>query len=124
MGNRTYSDEALIAAVAAARSWRGVLRELGLAATSAAAARSVKGHASRLGLDSSHFTGQRRWTEVDLASAVAESTSWSHVARRLGLSGGSTNALLKGHAVRLGLDSSHFGTSPVAARGRRRASQT
>jgi hypothetical protein len=113
MGNRTYSDEALVAAVAAARSWRGVLRELGLAATSSAAARSVQRHAARLELDSSHFTGRRRWTEGELASAVADSASWSEVARLLGLSGGSTSALLKGHAARLGLDSSHFDAMPV-----------
>jgi hypothetical protein len=115
MGNRTYSDEALIAAVATARSWRGVLRELGLLATSAAAARSVRRNAARLGLDSSHFTGRRRWTEQALADAVAASTSWSAVAKRLGLSGGSSTSLLKGHALRLGLDASHFGTAPVAA---------
>jgi hypothetical protein len=119
MGDRSYSDEALAEAVAAAHSWRGVLRELGLAATSAAATRSVRRHAARLELDSSHFTGRRRWTEGELASAVADSTSWSQVARLLGLSGGSTSALLKGHAARLGLDSSHFDAMPMPENGAR-----
>ena len=118
MGTRTYSDAALVAAVAGARSWRGVLRELGLTATSSAAIRSAQRHAARLGLDSSHFTGQRRWTESGLAEAVAMSTSWNEVATRRGLSGGSSNALLKGHGLRLGLDVSHFGTADVKALAR------
>ncbi len=118
MSGRTYSDEALVAAVATAHSWRGVLRELGLLATSAAAARSVKRNAARLGLDSSHFTGQRRWTEQALTDAIASSKSWSQVTKALGLSGGSSPSLLKGHALRLGLDLTHFGTTPVAAPAR------
>jgi PD-(D/E)XK endonuclease len=118
MGTRTYTDDALVAAVAGARSWRDVLRRLGLTGTSSAAIRSVQRHAGRLGLDSSHFTGQRRWTETDLARAVAGSTSWSQVTIRLGLAGGSTRSLLKGHALRMGLDSSHFGTADVKAPAR------
>jgi hypothetical protein len=109
--SRRYTDEALVAAVAASHSWRGVLRELGLQATSSAAIRSVKAHVARLGLDHSHFTGQRRWTETQLAEAVAASRSWSDVATRLGLSGGSTTSALKGHAARLGLDATHFSTA-------------
>ncbi|HJQ05006.1 MAG TPA: hypothetical protein VJ872_06160 [Nocardioides sp.] len=41
-GARTYSDDRLAAAVAAATSWRGVLRELGLSATSGASQRSIR----------------------------------------------------------------------------------
>jgi hypothetical protein len=59
---RRYSDAQLIDAIRASHSWRGVLRALGLSATSAAAMRSVRLHANRLELDYSHFTGQRRWT--------------------------------------------------------------
>ncbi len=109
MTARLYTDDQLAKAVAASGSWRGVLRELGLAATSSAAIRSVRRNAQRLGLDISHFTGQRRWTEAQLEEAIAASRSWTQVAETLGLSGGSSTTLLKGHAVRLGLDSTHFG---------------
>jgi hypothetical protein len=85
-----------------------VLRNLGLKATSAQALRSVRGHADRLGLSSGHFTGQRRWSLADLAAAVAVSDNWNQVAAALGLTGGSSNVALKGHAARLGIDSSHF----------------
>ena len=113
MDRRTYDDAALTAAVAASRSWRGVLRHLGLKATSAAAVRSVKRHVERLELDTSHFTGQRRWSELDLTEAIAASRSWAQVAITLGLSGGSSTTLLKGHAARLGIDVRHF--APASA---------
>ena len=48
---RRYSDSDLVDAVRASHSWRGVLRALGLSATSAAAMRSVRAHADRLQLD-------------------------------------------------------------------------
>ncbi|WP_156744440.1 hypothetical protein [Mycobacterium sp. E740] len=70
--------------------------------------RSVRLHADRLGLDYSHFTGQRRWTDQQLAVAVTSAASWSQVAELLGLAGGSSTTTLRGHAVRLGLDIAHL----------------
>jgi hypothetical protein len=113
---RTYDDDDLAAAIKAAHSWRGVLRRLGLQATSSSAIRSVRQHAERLGLDASHFTGQRRWTHAQLSEAVAMSTSWVEVAVALGLSAGTSSTLLKGHAVRLGLDFSHFSHRSATSR--------
>jgi hypothetical protein len=114
---RTYTDDELRAAVESQQSWRAVLRELGLVATSAGSMRTARRHADRLGISYKHFTGQRRWSDEALAAAVAESRSWSAVARRLGLDGGSSITALKGHAVRLGLDHSHFRTVPQAVPG-------
>jgi hypothetical protein len=105
---RRYSDAQLTEAIRTSHSWRGVLRALGLSATSAAAMRSVRGHADRLGLDCSHFTGQRRWTDQQLVAAIASATTWTQVADALGLAGGSSTTTLRGHAVRLGLDTAHL----------------
>jgi hypothetical protein len=105
----SYTDDELRAAVASQHSWRGVLRALGLKATSAGASRTARRHADRLCLDYSHFTGQRRWSEADLAKAIRECRSWTQVAAALGIEGGSSYPALRGHALRLGLDSSHFG---------------
>jgi hypothetical protein len=105
---RQYADAQLTEAIRASRSWRGALRMLGLAATSSAAMRSVRMHADRLGLDYSHFTGQRRWTDQQLAAAIASASSWTQVADTLGLAGGSSTTTLRGHAVRLGLDIGHL----------------
>jgi PD-(D/E)XK endonuclease len=108
MAARTYADEDLARAVAASRSWRGVLRHLGLLATSAGALRSVRRRAEQLGLDYGHFTGGRRWSAQQLASAVAASTNWAEVVSALGLSGASSQVALKGHALRMGIDTAHL----------------
>lgn len=106
----SYGDDELARAVAASNSWRGVLRHLGIRGTSSI--RGARHHADRLGLNYSHFTGGRRWTDPELAEAVAVSHSWSEVARTLGLVGGSSVAALQGHAARLGLDAGHFCAAP------------
>lgn len=105
---RTYSDDDLRRAVATCRSWRGVLQSLGLRATSSSAIRSARRHADQLGLDHSHFTGQRRWTDQALIEAVGVSRSWPEVATHLGLANGGAESALKGHALRLGIDTAHF----------------
>lgn len=112
---RSYQDDALATAVATSRSWRAVLRTLGLAGTSASAIRSVRHHADRLGLDHSHFTGPRRWNDGQLAAAVEGSRSWGEVAQKLGLAGGSGEPTLKVHAERLELDTGHL--RPAASAG-------
>jgi hypothetical protein len=105
LGKRTWSDSQLTSAVAVARSWRGVMRELGLCVTSAGSIRVVKLHAARLGLDTSHFSGQRRWSDAQLRRAVAYAYSWPELFRDLGLLGsGDDRTRVKAHAARLGLD--------------------
>jgi hypothetical protein len=82
------------------------MRELGLCVTSAGAIRIVKRHVARLGLDTSHFRGKRRWSDAQLRHAVATSYSWREVECELGLTPGSGDERIrvKAHAVRLGLD--------------------
>jgi hypothetical protein len=82
------------------------MRELGLCATSAGSIRIVKRHVSRLGLDTSHFTGQRRWPDAQLRRAVASAYSWSELLSELGLVHGSKDdrIRIKAHSARLGLD--------------------
>jgi hypothetical protein len=106
LNKRTWSDSQLVSAVVASRSWRGVMRELGLCATSAGSIRIVKRRVSGLGLDTSHFTGQRRWSDAQLRRAVASAYSWSELLSELGLVHGSTDDRIrvKAHAARLGLD--------------------
>jgi hypothetical protein len=107
---RTWSDSQLIAAVAGSRSWRGVLRELGLCATSAGSIQVVKRHVIRLGLNTSHFTGQRRWSDAQLRRAVDNAYSWPELLSELGLNHRSADdrTRVKAHATRLGLDLSRL----------------
>ncbi len=104
---RKYTDGQLASAIAESTSWRGVLRELGLTASSSAAMRSVRSHADTLCLDYDHFKGRRRWTEVDLRRAVAHSSTWSEVAEVLELDACDIE-VLRGHAARLDLDVAHL----------------
>jgi hypothetical protein len=116
LDKRTWTDSQLIAAVAASHSWRGVMRELGLCVTSAGAIKSVRSHATRLGLDTSHFTGQRRWSDALLRRAVADAVSWDELIAALGLAPnhGDSRIMVKAHAVRLGLDLSRLQPPAVA----------
>jgi hypothetical protein len=105
LDKRTWSDSELVSAVAMSRSWRGVMRELGLCATSTGSIQVVKRHVARLGLDTSHFSGQRRWSDAQLRRTVADSYSWPELFRGLGLLGsGDDRTRVKAHAARLGLD--------------------
>jgi hypothetical protein len=86
------------------------MRELGLNATSAGAIRFIRRNAVRLGLDTSHFRGKRRWSDAQLRRAVSESRSWDEVLDALGLAinGGGMRTHVRSHAIRLGLDFSHL----------------
>ncbi|QAY70925.1 group I intron-associated PD-(D/E)XK endonuclease [Xylanimonas protaetiae] len=70
----------------------------------------MRSYADSLGLDYSHFRGQRRWTSEDLQAAIVRATTWIEVTELLGL-GATAGPTLKGHALRLGIDASHL--SPV-----------
>lgn len=67
---RTWSDVQLANAVGTSTSWLGVMRTLGLNATSASQVRVVRRHAERLKLDSSHFRGKRRWSDAHWEAAL------------------------------------------------------
>lgn len=108
---RTWTDAQLSEAVASNPSWRAVARALGLKNTSTG---SIRRHAARLELDTSHFTGQRRWTDQRLRDAVASASCWADVIFDLGIvDNGAERVRIKSHAVRLGLDCTHL-KSPLA----------
>ena len=105
---RSWTDDALIEAIRTGQSWRAVQRKLGLNTTSVT--RGLRRRADQLGLDYTHFTGQRRWTDDDLRAAVATSTTWIEAARAIGRSARSKSGAdgLRSHAERLGIDTSHL----------------
>jgi very-short-patch-repair endonuclease len=59
---------------------------------------------------------RRTWTDEDLIRHLPEATSWTDLAKRLGLgdSGGYIKRTGRPHADRLGLDYSHLPTGPGA----------
>jgi hypothetical protein len=110
-GKPTWSDEQLATAIAAARSWRGVMRELGLNPSNGGTTRTIRRRAAALGIKTSHFRANRSWSDTVLRQAIMESSTWDEVLAALGLSSrsGSERTLVKAHAFRLGLDVGHLG---------------
>jgi hypothetical protein len=77
--------------------------------TSVGSIRIVKRSVAMLGLDTSHFTGQRRWSDAQLRRAVASAYSWPEQLSELGLHGNTDDRIrIKAHAARLGLDLSQL----------------
>ncbi len=108
---RSWTDDQLAEAIKTSTNWVSVMRELGFGqrSSSAGAIRIVRRRASELGLDASHFLGNRRWSDAHLRQAVSESGSWDEVLSRLGLSTNSgAPPHVKANAIRLGLDTSHL----------------
>jgi hypothetical protein len=111
---RSWSDTDLTNAVAVSRSWRGVMRDLGLCVTSAGSIRVVKRRVTLLGLDTSHFTGQRKWSDVALKRAAAQAHSWNELFAAIGIksNSGDERTRVRAHALRLGLDLSQLADQP------------
>jgi hypothetical protein len=116
----SWSDTDLTRAVTVSRSWRGVMRELGLCVTSAGSLRVVKRRVTELGLDTAHFTGQRPWSDPALKRAAAQAHSWNELFDAIGMESNSGDARLriKAHALRLGLDLSHLTNASQVPRRR------
>ncbi len=106
----SWADTDLVNAVAVSRSWRGVMRKLGLCVTSTGTIRVVKRRVAVLGLDTSHFTGHRTWSDAALRRAAGQAYSWNELFGAMGIKSrsGDERTRIKAHALRLGLDLSHL----------------
>ena len=102
---RPIQRGALVEAVAAHRSWRGVMRTLGL--TTSRTGRVLRTICDELQIDYSHF----RQSRVDLrplADVVRDCETWDEVLGKLGYApgSGSARATIRKHCRRLGIDTS------------------
>ena len=90
------------------------MRELGLCVTSSGSIRVVKRRVAVLGLDTSHFTGQRTWSDAALKRAAARACSWEELLAAIGVKSrsGDERTRVKAHAMRLGLDLTHLSKQP------------
>jgi len=90
------------------------MRQLGFKPTSTNSLRRIKQAAVNLGLDTSHFRGQRRWSDIQLREAVTRGTNWAEVLRLVELNDNAdSRASVKAHSVRLRLDTQHLQPAPV-----------
>lgn len=116
MPKRTWTDDDLASAIADATRWRQVCVSLGVR-PGGRAYETVRRHATRLALDTSHLPGtfdsrpfrERRFDDDQLREAVLSSASYAEVMRRLGYApSGGMHRFIKAHIKRLDLDTSHF----------------
>ncbi len=114
------SEAEVAEAIADATSWRAVLDELGYNYHGKNIA-TIRKWAGRWGISTEHLSDQRgqrsrrlRYSETDLAEAVAASLSWAETLRRLGYcpTGGNWQTL-KRRVAELGISVDHF--DPYAA---------
>lgn len=95
--------EVLAAVVAASRSWRGVLRSLGV--TSTHKGRQMRAYCDAAGISYAHFR-QRTNDDETLRSAVDAATSWDELLEMLGLAttSGSPKGSVRKRCASIGLD--------------------
>ena len=141
---RSWTDEDLIAAVAASTTLTQVLVHLGLSKGGASLS-TVRRRMLELGLDApeilrrarsdkwaadprdavAHAPTAGRWTEDELRMAVVASTSMRQVLEQLGYGGsGGAWSAAKAQILALGLDTSHFSARRVKRSFSRSASQS
>jgi hypothetical protein len=105
--SRPVRLDELAAAVAAERSWRGVLRRLGF--TTSRTGRVLRQACDELGIDYTHF---RQITPDDqaLRTVIPNACTWSEALERLGYApgSGSARATVRKHCRRLGLDTAQL----------------
>ncbi|MEU3985915.1 HNH endonuclease signature motif containing protein [Streptomyces sp. NPDC026672] len=108
MGVSAYGKERLEAAAREARTLSEALRRLGVDPKSSTR-RYVRNRMRRLGVDTSHFEREVKWTRDILQEAVSASTNVCEVLRFLGLE------VVGGHHTHIsrrikayGIDTSHF----------------
>ena len=112
------TENQLREAVTKCRSWRGVLRELGL--RSASFGPKLRNACNELEIDYSHFRSILA-TDAQLRHVIATSPDWPSALGRLGYAkdSGTARATVRKHCTRLSIDTSHlapcrsrFGPSP------------
>ena len=105
------SEDQLREVVAGNRSWRGVMRALGLKSSSFGP--KLRNACNELDVDYSHFRSILA-TDSRLREVITTSTDWPTALARLGYAKGSgtARATVRKHCARLGVDPSHLSPSP------------
>lgn len=105
------TEEQLHLAVAASRSWNGVLRWLGLRSSSSG--RKLRNACNALDIDYSHFRSILA-TDARLREVITTSSDWPTALATLGYArgSGSARATVRKHCKRLGIETGHLAPAP------------
>lgn len=107
----SVTEDQLREAVAANRSWRGVMRSLGLKSSSFGP--KLRNACNELDIDYSHFRSVLA-TDTRLREVIANGADWPSVLAALGYAKGSgtARATARKHCNRLGIDTTHLAVLP------------
>lgn len=106
----TIDSQLLRETVARSQSWRGVLRHLGLPASSSSSTRILRQRCDVEEVSYHHFAGQRAWLDAELASATRSAATWADLTASLGYAAnsGSARSTVRARARLLGIDVAHL----------------
>jgi hypothetical protein len=100
-----------------ATSWADLLRAFGYKPSSTAPRRALQRAMERHGIDTSHFVGQRTWSDQALIEAAKTARTWAELLAALGLSTANKSCdSVRAAAQRLGLELGNITLGPKTGR--------
>lgn len=112
-----WTKDELGVATEKATSWADLLRTFGYKPSSTAPRRALQREVQRHEIDTSHFVGQRTWSDQALIDAARTAETWAELLAALGLSTASSSCdSVRGAARRLGIELSRLTLGPKASR--------
>lgn len=117
--NARWTAEDLRSAAELATSWADMLRAFGFKASSTKPRRALQREVRNFGIDTSHFVGQRTWSDAALVEAAASARTWAELCGMLGLSTSAKRSeSVRAAAKRLGVSLECMTLGPRTGRDR------
>ena len=108
-----WTETELARAVEKATSWADLLRTFGYKPSSTNPREALQRQVRRYGISTSHFAGQRTWSDEQLISAAPKAQTWAELCTALGLAAGSRSYdSVIAAASRLGVSRHSFKLGP------------
>jgi PD-(D/E)XK endonuclease len=112
-----WTEDELRVATQKATSWADLLRAFGYKPSSTAPRRALRRELQRHGIDTSHFVGQRTWSDQALREAAGTAETWAELLTALGLSTANSSCdSVRAAARRLGIELSRLTLGPKVGR--------
>jgi hypothetical protein len=115
--DRRWTEDELRVAAEKAMSWADLLRTFGYKPSSTRPRRALQREVERHEIDTSHFVGQRTWSDHALTEAAKTAETWAELLTALGLSTANKSCdSVRAAARRLGIELSIVTLGPKAGR--------
>lgn len=115
--DRRWTEDELRVAAKKATSWADLLRTFGYKPSSSRPRQALQHEVQRHGIDTSHFVGQRTWSDQALIEAAKTAETWAELLTALGLSTANKSCdSVRAAARRLGIELSRVTLGPKVGR--------